>query len=191
MTIDRYGLQATGISDLFGVKGRVYIDAVLDRLPRDTAAMIRVQLTSLDQLEVQLEEIEERIALALKPSPEIQLLRTLPGVGEILAPLIWLEIGEVERFPRAENLASYASLVPRIIASGGRIRHGGTCRNVNQYLKWGFVEAATCSLRIKAYRGTHIERLYQRLASGKGHGRAVVAVARHLAEASYWILRKR
>ncbi len=189
--IDRYGLQATGISDLFGVKGRVYIDTVLDRLPCDTAAMIRVQLTSLDQLEVQIEGIEERIAIALEPSPEVKLLRTVPGIGEILAPLVWLEIGDVQRFPRAENLASYAGLVPRIIASGGRIRHGGTCRNVNQYLKWGFVEAATCSLRIKAYRGTHVERLYQRLAPGKGHGRAVVAVARHLAEASYWVLRKR
>jgi len=45
-------------------------------------------------------------------------------------------------------------------------------------------------MRLKAYRGTHIERLYQRLAPGKGHGRAIVAVARHLAEASYLVLRK-
>jgi transposase len=118
-------------------------------------------------------------------------LRTVPGIGEILAPLVWLEIGDVERFPRAENLASYAGLVPRIIASGGRIRHGGTCRNVDQYLKWGFVEAATCAIRIKAYRGTHIHLLYHRLAPNKGHGRAIVAVARHLAEASFWVLRKR
>jgi hypothetical protein len=123
--IDRYGLQATGISDLFGVKGRVYIDTVLDRLPCDTAAMIRAQLTTLAQLEVQIEEIEERIAVALKPSPEVKLLRTVPGTGEILAPLVWLEIADVSRFPGAENLASYAGLVPRIIASGGRIR----CRN--------------------------------------------------------------
>lgn len=188
--IDRYGLQATGISDLFGVKGRVYIDSTLDRLPPDTAAMIGVQLTSLDQLEVQIEEIEARIGAALKPTPEVKLLRTIPGIGEILGPLVWLEIGEVARFPRAENLASYAGLVPRVIASGGRIRHGGTCRNVNHYLKWGFVEAATCAVRIKAYRGTHLDQLYHRLAPGKGHGRAIVAVARHLAEASYWVLRK-
>ena len=94
--IYRYGLQATGISDLFGVKGRVYIDTTLDKLPRDTAAMIQVQLTSLDQLEAQIEEIEHRIAIALRPSPEVRLLRTIPGVGEILAPLIWLEIGAVE-----------------------------------------------------------------------------------------------
>ena len=73
--VDRYGLQAAGISDLFGVKGRVYIDATLDKLPRDMAAMIRVQLTSLDQLEAQIEEIEDRITVALKPSPEVRLLR--------------------------------------------------------------------------------------------------------------------
>jgi Transposase IS116/IS110/IS902 family len=51
--------------------------------------------------------------------------RTVPGIGEILAPLVWLEIGDVKRFPRAESLASYVGLVQRIIASGGRIRHGG------------------------------------------------------------------
>jgi transposase len=114
-----------------------------------------------------------------------------PGREDCRRNCDWPEIGDVERFPRAENLARYAGLVPRIIASGGRIRHGGTCRNVNHCLKWGLVEAATCAMRLKAYRGTHIERLYRRLAPGKGHGRAIVAVARHLAEASYWVLRKR
>ena len=188
--VDRYGLQAQGISDLFGVKGRVYLDRIFERLPDHTASMIRVQLTSLDQLEVQMESIEDRIAVVLKPSPEVRLIRTVPGIGEILAPLVWLEIGDIYRFPRAENLASYAGLVPRIIASGGRIRHGGTCHNINHYLKWGFVEAATCAIRIKAYRHSHIGRLYQRLQPAKGHGRAVVAVARHLAEASFWVLRK-
>lgn len=188
--VDRYGLQAHGISDLFGVKGRVYLDRIFEQLPTHTAAMIQMQLGSLDHLEVQMETIEERIAAVLKPSPEIRLLRTVPGLGAVLAPLVWLEIGDIDRFPRAENLASYAGLVPRIIASGGRIRHAGTCRNINHYLKWGFVEAATCAVRLKAYRDSHIGMLYQRLQPSKGHGRAVVAVARHLAEACFWVLRK-
>ena len=85
-----YGLQATSISDLFGVKGRIYLDSTLDRLPPDTAAMIQLQLVSLDQLEMQIEDIEARIAAALKPTPEVKLLRTVPGIGEILAPLMWL-----------------------------------------------------------------------------------------------------
>jgi hypothetical protein len=45
-------------------------------------------------------------------------------------------------------------------------------------------------VRLKAYRDSHIGRLYQRLQPPKGHGRAIVAVARHLAEASFWVLRK-
>jgi transposase len=189
--IDRYGLQADAISDLFGTKGRIYLKSIMKALPPETAQMIALQLNSIDQLEEKIEAIERRIAEQLKSSPEMRLLRTVPGLGPILAPLVWLEVGDVERFPRAEHLASYAGLVPRIIASGGHIRHGGTCRNVNHYLKWAFVEAANCAIRIKAHRQQHIGLLYQRLYPNKGHGRAVVAVARHLAEASYWVLRKR
>lgn len=189
--IDRYGLQADAITDLFGKKGRAYIAGVLNALPPETAQMIALQLHSIDQIEEKIAAIELRIDDQLEASPEMKLLRTVPGLGPILAPLVCLEIGDVDRFPRAEHLASYAGLVPRIIASGGRIRHGGTCRNVNHYLKWGFVEAANCAIRIMAYRQSHIGLLYDRLHPSKGHGRAVVAVARHLAEASYWVLRKK
>jgi len=189
--IDRYGLQADAISDLFGAKGRAYLKSILKALPPETAQMIAVQLNSIDQLEEKIAAIELRIAETLKASPEMRLLRTIPGLGPILASLVWLEVGDIERFPRAEHLASYAGLVPRIIASGGHIRHGGTCRNVNHYLKWAFVEAANVAIRVKAHRQQHIGLLYQRLSPNKGHGRAVVAVARHLAEASYWVLRKR
>jgi transposase len=189
--IDRYGLQADAITDLFGKKGRAYIAGALKLLPSETAQMIALQLDSIDQIEEKIATIQLRIDDQLEASLEMKLLRTVPGLGPILAPLVWLEIGDVDRFPRAEHLASYAGLVPRIIASGGRIRHGGTCRNVNHYLKWGFVEAANCAIRIKAYRQSHIGLLYERLHPAKGHGRAVVAVARHLAEASYWVLRKK
>jgi transposase len=189
--IDRYGLHPEAISDLFGTKGRQYLASALLRLPPETSRMTAMQLDAIDQLEEKMGAVESRIAEKLRMSPEIRLLRTVPGLGPILAPLVWLEIGDVERFPRAEHLASYAGLVPRIIASGGHVRHGGTCRNVNHYLKWAFVEAANIAIRMKAQRHQHIGLLYQRLYPGKGHGRAAVAVARHLAEASYWVLRKR
>lgn len=173
--VDRYGLHPEAISDLFGTKGRVYLAAILERLPNETAKMTAMQLDSIDQIEEKIEMIERRIAEKLKTSPEIRLLRTIPGLGPILAPLVWLEVGMIERFPRAEHLASYAGLVPRIIASGGHIRHGGTCRNVNHYLKWAFVEAANVAVRMKACRQQHIGLLYQRLFPTKGHGRAAVA----------------
>jgi transposase len=105
--------------------------------------------------------------------------------------VLWLEIGDVDRFARAENLASYAGLVPRVISSGGHTHHGGVCLNINRYLKWTFVEAANCAAHLRNQREGHIVLLHQRLAPNKSHGRAITAVARHLAEASYWMLRKR
>jgi transposase len=188
--VDRYGLHTDSISDLFGTKGREYLAACLTEFPRETARMVEVQLCALDELAAHIEPIEQRIHTEIAPTPEVQLLLSVPGVGEILAPVIGLEIGDVNRFPRAENLASYAGLVPRVFSSGGHTRLGGISRFVNQYLKWAFVEAANCAVRLKTNRDSHVGRLYQRLLAKRGHGRAIVAVARHLAEASYWILRK-
>jgi len=189
--VDRYGLHTDSISDLFGSKGREYLASRLPEFPPETARMIEVQLSALDQLAAHIDSVEERIRTEIALSVEVQLLRTIPGVGEILAPVIALEIGDVHRFPRAANLASYAGLVPRVFSSGGHTRLGGISRFVNQYLKWAFVEAANCAVRLKAHRHSHVGCLYQRLLVKRGHGRKVVAVARHLAEASYWILRKK
>jgi hypothetical protein len=62
---------------------------------------------------------------------------------------------------------------------------------VNRYLKWAFIEAANA---VMVSQAKHPERftvkLYQRLREKKGHGRAIVAVAHHLAESAYWILKK-
>jgi transposase len=189
--IDRYGLHNDAISDLFGKAGREFLLHQLTGLPPETRSMLLLQLQTMDDLEPRIAAIEARIAVRIQPSPEVQLLMTIPGVGEILGPLLWLEIGNVERFPRAENLASYAGLVPRVFSSGGHITHGHTNRFVNRYLRWGFIEAANCAVRQHAYHDSHVGLLFQRLLPTRRYGRAIVAVARHLAEASYWILRKR
>lgn len=64
-------------------------------------------------------------------------------------------------------------------------------RESNRYLKWAFVEAANANnLQRARYPGRHVSRLYERIARRKGHPKAIGAVARHLAEATYWILTK-
>ena len=99
--------------------------------------------------------------------------------------------GTIERFGRAEQLASYSGLVARENSSGGKIRFGAVRRDVNVYLKWAFVEAANSALLNAQRCGyDHIRRLYQRIQPRRGHGKAKVAVARHLSEASFWMLKK-
>ena len=69
----------------------------------------------------------------------------------------------------------------------------GQCpSDANQYLRWALVEAANIAvMNQKAWSGRHVVQLYQRVrANTKRPGKAVVAVARHLGEAAYWILSK-
>jgi transposase len=122
----------------------------------------------------------------------MQLLMTLPGVGPILAIVIMLEIGDIERFPDAPHLASYAGTVPQVKSSGGKTYYGRVRPDVNRYLKWAFIEAAN-SIVVHQRRMSHrhVVQLYHRVMKRKGHPKAIVAVARHLAEATYWMLTRK
>jgi transposase len=125
------------------------------------------------------------------PMKEMRLLRTVPGIGRILGATILLELGDVDRFPSAAHMASYAGLVPVVHSSGGKTWQGRVPQNANLFLKWAFVEAANCIVAQQhRLSGTHAVQLYRRLKAAKGHGKAAVAVGRHLAEASWWVLRK-
>jgi len=102
--------------------------------------------------------------------------------------VIATEIGDINRFSGPEKLATYAGTVRRVKASGGKVSSGQIRPDVNRYLKWAFVEAAnTVVLFHKKWANKHVASLYLRLRAKKGHSKAVVAVARHLAEAAYWI----
>ena len=105
--------------------------------------------------------------------------------------MIALEVGDVARFASAEKLAAYAGTTPGVHASGGKTRFGPSRPDVNRYLKWAYVEAANaiCLHRRRAAH-RHVSRLYERVARRKGHAKAIGAVARHLAEATYWMLSK-
>ena len=190
--INCYGLRdQEDDGDLFHGKGRVRLSVYTGRLPKHTREAVIRQWSLVDELEKQIEELEQQIKLELKPIAAAQRLKTLPGVGSILGATIYLEIGTVNRFASAQRLASYAGLVPVVHASGGRVFYGPTSNRSNPYLRWAFMEAANlASARRKAHPQRHVSRLYERLRPGKGHQKAVVAVARHLAESAWWILTK-
>src|SRR4029434_2368656 len=77
-----------------------------------------------------------------EPTPTVQWLMTLPGVGFILAVVIALELGDIRRFPDAERFASYAGTTPRVHASAGKTRYGALRPDVKRYLKGAFMETA-------------------------------------------------
>jgi len=188
-TLAKWGLMAGEHSDPYGKRGRQELEQRLEQLPEQTRWATRRMLAQLDSLQEQMAEFEKRLQELVAITPEMQRLQTLPGVGVILAATMWLEIGGIGRFLSAERLASYAGTVPRVHASGDRVRYGRTRPDVNRYLKWALAEAAnSVAVNHRRLPERHVSELYRRLRVRKGHAKAVGAVARHLAEAAFHVL---
>jgi transposase len=187
----KYGLTAQGPSDLFGVRGRRMLGACLAELPPQTRYATETLLDELDHLQERIEALEGQMAKQFGGTQELSWMGTLPGVGFILGVVILTEVGDVQRFPSAGHLAAYAGMTPRVHASGGRVRYGRTRSDVNRYLKWAYVEAANVTMmHRKRHPQRHVSILYERVKRRRGHQKAIGAVGRHLAEATYWMLNK-
>jgi transposase len=190
-TLAKYAVSIEGVSDIFGRKGMAEVTKGMEALPPETRFVTQQMITQVQQLDGAIDKIEKEIVAVFEETREIKLLQTMHGVGRILSVIIALEVGDVARFARADKLAAYGGTVPRIHSSGGRTRYGQLRSDVNHYLKWALVEAAnTVCLHRGHHPHRHVSRLYERVMRRKGHQKAIGAVARHLAEAVYWILTK-
>ncbi len=179
------------VSDLFGRQGTRWLQEHLGQLPPQTAHAAQRVLEQIETLDRQGAQREQRMSELFAPTAALEWLRSVPGVGFILGVVIRLEVGDVSRFPRSAQLAAYAGTTPRVHPSGGRTRYGPLRPDVNRYLKGAFGEAANVICRRRArWPDRHVTHLYQRIARRRGHQTAIGAVARHLAEATYWILTK-
>ncbi len=189
-TLAKYGFGVTA-SDPFGRRGREQWNTLLPLLPPQTRFVVDQLLQQVDFLGSQIEQLEKRFQALLEVTPMMQRLQTLPGIGLILSATIALEIGDIHRFASHEHLASYAGTTPRIHSSGDKTRYGRLHSDVNRYLKWAYAEAANgVALNQRHWPQRHVVKLYRRLQRRKGHAKAVGAVARHLAEASFWVLHR-
>jgi transposase len=188
-----YGITTTEHSDIFAGAGRAWLKTTLSRLPPETGRCVTQEIEALDGLQLQIAQLEERIRERIALTPSIQLLKSLPGVGDILGIVIDREIGSIDRFCTSGRFTSYAGLVPTVHASGGKTRFGHMRKPSNQYLKWAFIEAANVVVRHRhhpAWKTKYVCQVYDQVCQRKGHAIAVGAVARHLAEAAFWMLKR-
>jgi len=137
--------------------------------------MLDEQIAPLDQA---VKEEAQRDKMAL-------LLQTQPGVGAITALAYVLTMGDVSRFPRGKQVASYLGLIPREHSSGGRQKLGAITQQGNRMLRMLLVEAAQIAVRHDPqFRKEYLHRCHS-----KPKGVAKVAAARKLAVRLYWMLR--
>ena len=188
----KYGLGAQGDGDIFALCRGELLKERVAKLPPQAAWAMEQLLEGFRFIEQKVKLFEGRTREVIKESQEIQLVMTMPGIGFILGTVIAFEVGDVARFASGSHLASYAGTVPRVHSSGDKTRYGRVRDDVNRYLKWAFVEGAnTVAVHRRHWPDRHVTKVYERLKLQKGHQKAIGAVARHLAEATFWILKKK
>ena len=142
-------------------------------------------LELLAYLDKQIAPLDRAAQQAAEHDGQARLLLSQPGVGPITALAFVLTLGEVSRFPRGKQVASYLGLIPREHSSGGRQRLGAISKQGNSFLRMLLVEAAQSVVRLdEGFRKQYAHRCHR-----KAKGIAKVAAARRLALRLYWMLR--
>jgi transposase len=117
----------------------------------------------------------------------LYLLRTVPGIGEILR-LVWLyAIPDIDRFPRGQDFVSSCRLVKGAKASAGK-RYGPSGTKIGKAsLTWAFSEAAVLFLRNNPQGQQYLTRLEKK----QGTGQALPVLAHTLARAVYYMFQRK
>lgn len=148
-----------------------------------------------DQLLEELEHFDRMIKMAEKTLDEVathyqgvELLRTMPGVGPRTAEAVMAYVDDPHRFSSARKVAGYFGLVPSLDQSAGVRRSGHITRQGPATVRKLLVEAAWQGIR----HSPSLRAMFERIKGGRKEqtGRAVVAVARHMAEAMVAMLKR-
>jgi transposase len=151
----------------------------------DLALAVKGNLAVMRTLEGVIGLLEKAAKARIKLRPEFKPLLTVSGIGEILGLTIMLETGEIGRFAKVGNYASYCRCVGSEHLSNGKRKSRGNTKNGNKFLAWAYIEAANFAVRYNP----KIKRYYQRKCARTHPVVAIKTVAHKLARACYYILR--
>jgi transposase len=149
--------------------------------------LIGQTLAHIDFLEESIGQVQHAIEQRLGSFTEaVELLQTIPGVGEVVATALVAEIGtDVSRFPSAKHLASWAGVCPGNKESAGKRLSGRTTKG-NVWVRGMLAEAVWS---IAQHRGSYLHAQYHRLARRRGKFKAAMAVAHSVLVIAYCLLR--
>lgn len=149
--------------------------------------LLKAIMTHIEELEGKIENFSKEIEKISEPyREELELLKTIPGVGENIAVCIISEIGvDMGQFASHKHLASWAGISPGNNESAGKNR-SGRIRQGNKWLKTKLVEGAWSAMHSKE---TYFQSKYRSLVRRKGPKKAIIALGHKILIAAYHIIK--
>ena len=179
------GITTKVRADLAGSQSRKEAIKELRDIERDEAEHLVV---ILDLCEKHIDKLDKQIAEEAKGDEVIERLQSVPGVGLITSFAFAAHIA-AERFGNASQVSNHLGLVPRVYISGQTVKYGQITKRGNGYLRALLVQASWALIRSR--NGGKLKELYQYMTieKSKSKKKAIVAIARRLAELLYLIMR--
>ena len=145
-------------------------------------------LDQLQFLDATIAEFAQKIEERSQPfQDKIDLLMTIPGIDRITASSVVAEIGgDMNQFPTAQHLASWAGICPGNKESAGK-QYSGKTRKGSRWLRRILCQAAWAASHTK---NTYLVAQFRRIAAKRGKQRAIVAVAHGILVAAFYILKR-
>lgn len=171
------------IEDTNKIKTKKYIAPTLENANVNLA--LQSHLSMVRALTNQIKLLEKSIRNQIIDLPLFALLKTVPGIGDILAQTILLETGDIQRFNSPGNYASYCRCVNSRRESNGKKKGENNRKNGNRYLAWAFIEAANFIVR----HNEKAKQFYQKKTKQRNCIVARKALAHKLSRACYWIMK--
>jgi len=129
-------------------------------------------------------QLEGYFKKRLRPTHRVQLLMSVPGIGDITGSIIAMETGDIHRFADTKHYCSYCRLAPGANNSGGKRGHRSGSKDGNQYLKYAFTEVAIKAMMFYP----DIKRFATQLEQRANKAIARTVVAKELAKIVYYVL---
>jgi len=146
---------------------------------------VSVMLPVIRVLNTQIRNVEKRVLAESKPRAEFRLLKTAPGIGDILAMTIMHETVDIARFQKVGNYVSYCRCSKSEHTTNHKPKGAGNRKNGNKYLSWAYSEAAHHAIRYEPLAARYYARKKRR-----SHPMvARRALAAKIARACYYMLR--
>lgn len=162
------------LSDIFGKGGTAFMREV--PLKPQYRFALNHYLDLIQVINQMIEETNTYIDVQAKKIPEVELLKSIPGIGTYSALLIYAEIGEVSRFSNYKQLCSYAGITASVYQSGNTVRYGHITKQGSTLLRWILIQAVFKTAR----HSPGMQRFHKRLLKRRGKKIAKVALTRKL-----------
>jgi transposase len=150
--------------------------------------LLKEHFSEWKALSERIKRVEQEIDRCIVPFKDaVTRWKTIPGIDHVTACSLVAELGvNMDQFPTAQHLASWAGICPGHNESGGK-RMSGKIRDGNRWLRRSLCQAAWAASRKK---DSYLSAQFKRLASRRGIKRALIAVAHSILIIAYFMLKK-